>query len=97
MTEVKTKILQMFRRGLRAKEISEKTDIKYALVRRIVKQEQLRQRREKNPQPYRDKANSRYPRYAEKTIARSKKRYAEKHDEISNKTKEDRKKKAAFF
>jgi len=92
MKELKKKILELVKNGLKAKEISEKINVEHTIVRNIVKLEQLRIRRANNPQPYRDAANSRYSRYAEKAIIRSSKRYEEKKDEINAKTKEDRKK-----
>ena len=75
MKELKKKILELFKNGLKAKEISEKINVEYTIVRNIVKLEQLRIRRANNPQPYRDGANRRYPKYAEKAIIRSSKRY----------------------
>jgi len=92
MKELKKKILELFKNGLKAKEISEKINVEYAIVRNIVKLEQDRIRRAKDPQKFRDSANRRYPRYAEKTIARSAKRYEEKKDEILEGYKEDRQK-----
>ena len=91
MKELKEKILELFKNGLKAKEISEKINVEYAVVRGIIKDEQRRIDRIKNPQKYRDSANSRYPRYAEKARVRSTKRYEDKKDEISAQTKEDRK------
>ena len=84
--------MELFKNGLKTKEISEKINVEYTIVRNIVKLEQLRIRRANNPQPYRDAANRKYSRYAEKAIIRSSKRYEEKKDEINAKTKEDRKK-----
>ena len=91
MKEHKKKILELFKNGLKAKEISEKINVEYVIVRNIVKLEQHRIRRAKDPQKFRDSANRRYPRYAEKAIARSTKRYEDKKDEISAQTKLDRK------
>lgn len=92
MTDLKKKILDLFNKGLKAKEISEKLNVEYKIVRNTVKQEQRRRQRKEDPQPFRDAANKRYPRYAEKTRKRSRNRYSEKKDEINAKTKEDRRK-----
>ena len=92
MTDLKKKILDLFNKGLKAKEISEKLNVEYKIVRNTVKQEQRRRQRKEDPQPFRDGANKRYPQYAEKAIKRSRKRYSEKKDEIRAQIKEDRKK-----
>ena len=36
MKELKKKILELFKNGLKAKEISEKINVEYAIVRRII-------------------------------------------------------------
>lgn len=92
MKDLKKKVLELYKNGLKAKEISEKLNVEYANTRKIVKNEQRRMLRVKNPEKYRKSANARYPRYAKKAIVRAKKRYEENKDEISAKTKEDRKK-----
>ena len=61
MKELKKKILELFKNGLKAKEISEKINVEYAVVRGIIKDEQRRIDRINNPQKYRDNANRKYP------------------------------------
>ena len=36
MKELKKKILELFKNGLKAKEISEKINVEYAIVKRII-------------------------------------------------------------
>ena len=92
MIEQKKRILTMFNNGLKAKQISEKTDVDYEIVKKIVKNQLRRIARSKNPQKFRDSANKRYPQYAKKARIRSRIRYSEKREDISNKIKADRKK-----
>ena len=92
MKDLKKKVLELYKNGLKAKEISEKLNVEYATARQTVKNDQVRIRRAKNPEKYRKPANARYPRYAEKAKARANKRYSEKKDEILAGWKEDRKK-----
>ena len=80
MKELKKKILELFKNGLKAKEISEKINVEYAIVRGIIKNEQARLR-------YANDNND----FAKKARANASKRYEEKKDEISAKTKEERK------
>jgi len=91
MKDLRKNVLELYDTGLKAKAISEKINVEYSIVTKILKNEQRRIRRAKNPEPYRKSANARYPKYAKKAIARASKRYEEKKDEISAKTKEDRK------
>jgi len=92
MKDMKKKILELHKNGIKRKEISEKLNVKYSTVSKIVKNDQLKIRRAKNPEKFREKANARYPRYAKKAQARSNKYYSEKKDEILAGYKEDRKK-----
>jgi len=92
MKDMRKKILELHKNGLKRKEISEKLNVEYSIVTNIVKNDQVKIRRTKNPEKFREKANARYPRYAEKAIARSQKRYSEKREEILAQWKEDRKK-----
>jgi len=77
MKDMKKKILELHKNGIKRKEISEKLNVEYATVTKIVKN---------------DQANARYPRYAKKAIASARKRYSEKREEILAVWKEDRKK-----
>lgn len=65
MTDVKKKVLQMSKKGLKPKEISEKINADYKKVRYIVEHERIRQRRVEKPELYRDakykrRKNARY-------------------------------------
>ena len=91
MKDLKKKVLELYKNGLKSKEISEKLNVEYTTARKIVKNDQRRIRRAKNPEKYRKSANARYPRYAEKAKTRANKRYSEKKDEILEDQKEDRK------
>lgn len=91
MKDLKKNVLELYNTGLKPKEISEKINVGYSTVHKIVKNEQIRLRRANNPEPYRKSANARYPRYREKAKVRSSKRYEEKKDEILAKEKADRK------
>jgi len=92
MKNMKKKILELHKKGIMRKEISEKLNVEYATVTNIVKNEQTRIRRAKNPEKFRNSANARYSRYAKKAIARAHKRYSEKREELLAVWKEDRKK-----
>ena len=92
MKDMKKKILELHKKGIMRKEISEKLNVEYATVTKIVKNEQVKIRRAKNPEKFRESANARYPRYAKKANAKSAKRYLEKREEILAGYKEDRKK-----
>ena len=81
MKEHKKKILELFKNGLKAKEISEKINVEYAIVRGIIKNEQARLLYAKDDNDF-----------AKKARANASKRYEEKKDEINAKLKEDRKK-----
>ena len=80
MKEHKKKILELYKNGLQAKEISKKINVEYAIVRGIIKNEQARLLYAKDENDF-----------AKKARANASKRYEEKKDEISAKTKEDRK------
>jgi len=92
MKDVKKKILELHKNGIKRKEISEKLNVEYSTVTKIVKNDQTKIRRANNPEKFREKANARYPRYAKKAQARANKRYSEKREEIHAVWKEDRKK-----
>lgn len=92
MKDIKKKILELYKNGLKSKEISEKLNVEYATVTKIVNNEQHRILRAKNPEKFRESANARYPRYAKKAQARANKRYSEKGEEIRAIWKEDKKK-----
>jgi len=92
MKDVKKKILELHKKGIMRKEISEKLNVEYATVIKIVKNEHKRILRAKNPEKFRESARARYPRYAKKVQADSRKRYSEKREEILAGYKEDRKK-----
>jgi len=91
MKDVKKKILELHKNGIKRKETSEKLNVEYSIVTKIVKNEQVRIRRAKNPEKFRESANARYPRYAKKAITRAHKRYSGKREEILAAWKEDRK------
>ncbi len=77
MKDLKKTVLELYDTGLKSKTISEKLDVDYVMVVKIVE---------------RMKANARYPKYAKKIKKDSARRYEEKKDEISVKIKADRKK-----
>jgi hypothetical protein len=91
MIEQRKKILDMFKTGLKAKEIATNLNIEHKLVSKIIKNEQRRIRRLKNPQKYRDSAKRTYLNHAVKDRKRAGKYYEEHHEDISNRTKEFRK------
>ena len=56
MKDMKKKILELHKKGIKRKEISEKLNVKYSTVTKIVKNDQIKIRRAKNPEKFREKA-----------------------------------------
>ena len=91
MKDLKKNVLELYNAGLKQKKISEKLDVKYAIVCRIIDTEQSRIHRANNLEQVQKQAHASYIRNRKKVLAQSTKRYEEKKYEISAKTKEDRK------
>ena len=92
MKDLKKNVLELYNTGLKQKEISERLDVEYSVVARIVKTEQSRIHRANNLEQVQKQAHASYIRNRKKVNERAAKRYEEEKDEINAKLKEDRKK-----
>ena len=92
MKDLKKNVLELYNAGLKQKKISEKLDVKYVIICRIIDTERNRIHRANNLEQVQKQAHASYIRNRKKVLAQSTKRYEEKKYEISAKTKEERKK-----
>jgi len=82
MKDIKKKILELHKKGIKRKEISEKLNFEYSTVTLIVKNEQARLRRLKNLSKARKQARDRYRNNPGPTLAYQEERYKKKRKKI---------------